>query len=171
MPHPGCKVCSHADAAAIEDAIQKGATVRAVAKRFGMSPAAVHRHVHHEDHAKTRMDTRETERIDKEIRRLHHAQTAARKRRDRTMELAIAKELRSWFTLRVKAEVIASVGQAEQSEQISRVEAVGMARLIIETEVNVANGEIIDWLRALLDRVQSAKSEVAPAAPVEPEEE
>jgi transposase-like protein len=173
MPHARCSVCSHPQYAAIEDAIQKGGSVRELAKRFGLSPAAVHRHQHHGTQAKTRINIGQIAHIDEEIKKLIRAQNRAKKKRDTAGALAVARELRNWFVLRSKAEVAASAAQPEQSEQMSRTEAVGMSKLIIEAEVTAGSSEIIQWLQALLERAQPMnkhETERVPAVPIQSEE-
>jgi transposase-like protein len=160
MPRQQCSVCRHPQLQAIDAALASRTSVRAIAKQFGVSPAAVDRHHHHEDHAKNRINTEEIVRIDKEIRKLHFAQTAARKRRDNTVALQIARELRNWHTLRVKASAV-SQAKTTQSEQLSRSEAIALAEALIESEVTAGNPEVIAWLSAVLERVQHMnKSEV-----------
>lgn len=170
MPHQQCSVCRHPKREEIDAALAGLESVRAVAKRFGISPAAADRHHHHDDNKKKRMNTADLTRIDAEIRKLHFAQTAARKRRDNTVALQIARELRSWFTLRVKASAVSQANQVQQNEEIGRVEAIAMARLLIESEVAAGSAETVAWLHALLERVQHVNTSAAEHAPSEPAE-
>jgi hypothetical protein len=170
MPHQQCTVCLHADRPAIEAALESGASVRAVARQFGLKHAAIDRHRHHDRNARTRMNIGSLEKIDAAIKKLRQAETNARKRKDSSMALQIAKELRSWFTLRVKAEAISGPREVQQAEQISRPEAVAMARSIIEAEATSGSTETIEWLRGLLERVQGAnKRDERAAEPIQPE--
>jgi len=163
MPHQKCSVCQHDEREAIDLALKGGATIRAVAGQFGLSKTAVDRHRNHSKHEQTRTNIGQIARIDQEIRKLHLAETRARKRRDNTAALQIAKELRSWFTLRTKAEAIASAQAQPTDEQITHAEALATARAIIEAELTAGGGEVIEWLRSLLERV--------PVTPVQPESE
>ena len=54
MPHARCSVCNHPDVAAIDAAHKAGASVRALAKRFGITSASADRHFHHDEHEKSR---------------------------------------------------------------------------------------------------------------------
>src|SRR6266853_6675167 len=78
MPHTTCSVCLHEAHEVIDSLLLSGGSIREVAKRFGVSPAAVHRHQHHSDREKNRINTGEIARINAEIRKLHLAQTNAR---------------------------------------------------------------------------------------------
>ena len=135
MPHQQCTVCQHENLEAIELALKSGASVRAVARQFGLRHAAIDRHRHHDRNSRIRMNTGSLEKIDAAIKKLRQAETNARKRKDSSMALQIAKELRSWFTLRVKAEAISGPREVQQTEQMSHGEAVAMARTIVEAEV------------------------------------
>jgi hypothetical protein len=172
MPHQTCIVCRHPELAAIENALKAGASVRVVAKQFGVSHSVVHTHRHHDKGVKSRKDVNSFERIDAEIRKLRHAETAAKKRKDGALALSISKELRSWFTLRVKAEAIAgAVGESQQPQQISRAEAVATAKAIIEAEATSGVSDVVVWLRELLERIhQGNKSEQDQVPVVEPTE-
>jgi len=156
MPHQQCSVCRHENLEAIEVALKSGASVRVVAGRFGLSKTAVDRHRNHGKHEMDRINTGELQRIDAEIAKLHRAENRAKRRRDNAGALQIARELRSWFTLRVKASAISQASQVPQGEQMSHGEAVAMARTIVEAEVTSGSAETIEWLRGLLERTQHA---------------
>lgn len=152
MPHATCTVCTHEAHNMIESALRSGGSVRAVARRFGLSPAAVDRHKHHGDREKSRVNTGDLERINVEIRKLHHAQTAARKRRDNDAALAISRELRNWHVLKQKAEV-AAIGTASENatEQLSPTEALALAKSVIEARLN--DPDVRSWLVGVIERI------------------
>jgi hypothetical protein len=163
VPRQQCTVCLHADLPAIEAALKSAASVRAVAGRFGLSKTAVDRHRNHGKHERDRINTGEIDRIDREIAKLHRAENRAKRRRDNAGALQIAKELRSWFTLRVKAEAISGAREVQQTQQMTHGEAVAMARTIVEAEVTSGSAETIEWLRGLLERVQHVNKTDEPA--------
>jgi predicted transcriptional regulator len=163
MPNQRCSVCIHPQLAAIEAGLKSGLSVRESARRFGLSPAAIDRHVHHDARAKSRVNIEQIAHIDEQIKKLTRAQNAAKKRRDNASALAIARELRSWFVLKGKAQAVVNAAQTQQPEPITRAEAIGVAKAIIESEVNAGAAETIEWLRGLTDRVQR-KSEVESVA-------
>jgi hypothetical protein len=168
MSRQQCTVCKHPELAAIDAALASGASVRAVAGQFGVSKTAVDRHHNHAKHKQDRINTGEIQRIDKEIAKLHRAENRAKRRRDTAGALALARELRSWFALRQKAEAISGARQVQQAEEITRGEAVTMARAIVEAELTSGSTEIIEWLRGLLERAGTAnKSELESIAGVE----
>jgi leucyl aminopeptidase len=153
MPHPKSSVFLHPERLAIEAALDSGESVRSVAERFNLKPTSVHRYKNRERNAKARINTGEITRIDREISKLIRAQNRAKRKRNTTESLAIARELRSWFALRAKAEVMASAAQTEQEDStLSRSEALALAQGLIESEVNAGGQEIIAWLRALVER-------------------
>jgi hypothetical protein len=153
MPHARCSVCLHSDLEAID--ADRG-PVRVVARRFGLSPAAVDRHRHHGGHAKARINSGQIEHIDAEIKKLIRAQNRAKKKRDGAGALAIARELRNWFVLRSKAEIAAIGSASEQSgkdgEQLSPAEALALARVVIEGQI--ADPEVCAWILALAERLR-----------------
>lgn len=162
MPRKGCSVCVRPDVEAINAAYQAGEPVRAIARRLGFSAASADRHFHHAEREQNRVNAGELARINAEIRKLHLAQTNARKRRDNTLALAIAKELRNWFLLKRKAQ-IASIGAAKNSEdaqQMSPAEALALARAVIEGALDDAS--VRAWIVSLAERVgQSAPAQDA----------
>lgn len=155
MPHQTCSICRHPQREAID--ADRG-SVRAVAKRFGLSPAAVDRHRHHGEHAKARINSGQIEHIDAEIKKLIRAQNRAKKKRDGAGALAIARELRNWFVLRSKAEIAAIGTASEQSgkdgEQLSPVEALALAKAVIEGQL--ADPEVCAWILGLAERFRPA---------------
>jgi hypothetical protein len=155
MPHQRSTVFVHPERLAIEQALDSGESVRAVAERFNLKPTSVHRYKNRERNAKARINTGEITRIDREINKLIRAQNRAKRKRNTTESLAIARELRSWFALRAKAEVIASAAHTEQAT-LSRGEALALAQGVIESEVNAGGKEITAWLLALADRVRAS---------------
>jgi transposase len=155
MPHPRSTVSKHPDRLSIEAALVSGESIRSVAARFNLSSAAVNRYKNRERYAQTRINTGEIARIDREINKLIRAQNLAKRKRNTSDALAIARELRNWFGLRAKAEVMASAVQTEQDSTLSRSEALALARGLIESEVDADGKEIIAWLRALVERVRA----------------
>jgi hypothetical protein len=152
MPHPTCTVCTHEAHEMIDSLLMSGGSVRGVARRFGLSPAAVHRHQHHGDREKNRINTGDLERINAEIKKLHHAQTAARKRRDNDAALAISRELRSWHVLKQKAE-LSAIGTATENatEQLSPTEAVALAMAVIEARLG--DPDVRSWVIGITERI------------------
>ena len=157
MPHPRSTVFVHPERLAIEQALLSGESVRAVAARFGLSPTSVHRYQNRAKHAKTRINTGEITKIDREINKLIRAQNRAKRKRNTTEALAIARELRNWFGLRAKAEVMASAAQAEQDTTLSRGEALVIAQGLIESEATTGNQELRSWLLGLLQRMNDVQ--------------
>jgi hypothetical protein len=156
MPHQKSTVSNHHERVAIVAAIESGESFRAVAERFNLKPTSLHRYMNREKHAKTRINTGGIARIDREINKLIRAQNRAKRKRNTTEALAIARELRNWFGLRAKAEVMASTAQTEQDSTLSRGEALALAQGVIESEVNAGGKEITAWLLALADRVRAS---------------
>ena len=166
MPHPRCSICTHPKFEAINQMLQAGESVRVVAKQFGMSSAAVHRHQHEDDRKKPRINIGQIAHIDEEIKKLKRAEKRARKKRDTTGALAIARELRNWFVLRGKAELITSAIQTTETDStpLSRGEAVSLAQALIESEATAGSQEIRSWLTSLLERMDANKNTVAAVA-------
>jgi hypothetical protein len=162
MPHARCSICNHPDLEAINTARKAGDPVRAIAKRFGITPASADRHFHHEEHEKNRQNIGQITRIDEEIRKLIRAQNRAKKKRDNALALQIAKELRNWFTLRTKAE-IAAIGTASENspEQLSPAEALTLAKAVIESDLH--SPEVVAWIEQLHARLGHI---VVPATPI-----
>lgn len=157
MPHQPCTACLHPEKNTIDTALRKGTpSLRELAGRFGISKSALDRHRKHIDPAKARVGVGQIERIDAEIKKLIRAQTRAKRRRDNAGDLRIARELRNWFTLRVKAEA-AAASEPEKAAEMTRAEAVATAKTIIEAEMSAGGEEIFAWLVALLERVSTTK--------------
>jgi hypothetical protein len=156
MPRADCTVCKHTDVALIDQTLKAGESIRKTAKRFGVSHQAIFRHTQHDKITKRPINIEEIARIDKEIRKLHLAQTNARKRRDSTMALQIAKELRSWFVLKQKA-ILASIGAKQDTAdaiQVPQHELIALARAMIESRIPM-DREIQQWVLALAERIQA----------------
>jgi hypothetical protein len=168
MPHARCSVCCHPEFEAIDKALKAGTSVRETARRFSLSPAAVDRHRHHGEHEKTLVNIDQIARIDEEIKKLIRAQNRAKKKRDTAGALAIARELRNWFVLRTKAEVFASASKPESSAELSRAEAVTMAKSIIEAELASGSSEVAAWLHEVQERAQyTNKRELVPGEEIQ----
>jgi hypothetical protein len=134
--------------------------VRKVAKRFGVSPAALDRHRHHDDPKKNRQGTDEIKLIDKEIRKLHHAETAARKRRDNAGALAISRELRNWHTLKSKLLGSMTPEKDAPAASVSERDALQMAQSIIEANLSGdQRQQVCDWLTGLMERIRPPDAE------------
>jgi transposase-like protein len=151
VPRRRCRACDHAEHDAIDAALKAGGSLRTVAKRFGLAPHTVFLHTHHDDTKKTPISKGETARIDKEIQRLHWAQNRAQRRKDNALALQIARELRNWHGLRLKAVAIDAARPSEQLEAISLAEALELARGLVEGALN--DPEVVSWLRSLLERL------------------
>jgi hypothetical protein len=154
MPHAVCGACKHPEAAAIDAAIKAKAPLRVVAKRFRLSLTTIFLHSHHDDAKKSRINIGQIARIDKEIAQLRAAASRAKRRKNNELALNIAKELRSWFQLRVKAEIVAGAQQAKQADQqaITPAEALGLAQAVIESQLDSV--EVRSWLKALSERIE-----------------
>jgi len=155
MPHERCTACKHPEAKAVDAALLAGESVRAVARRFGLSSGAVDRHQRNHLRGKGRVNPGDLARIDREINKLIRAQNRAKRQRDNLAILAIARELRNWFILRQKAEVVSNAtSQVETFTTMTRSEALAVAEGLIESEVNAGGQEVIAWLHALVERVR-----------------
>jgi transposase-like protein len=158
LPHRPCTVCSHSEVNAINAALKAGESVRKAAKRFGVSPAAIDRHKHHDEYSRrrqARVNPGHISHIDDEIKKLIRERNRAKKRRDAAGTVAIARELRNWFILKQKAE-IASIGPADanvKGEELSRSEALALAKAIIDGEAH--DPEVLSWLETLLERARA----------------
>jgi hypothetical protein len=159
VPKTRCSVCLHPERETIETALKAGESVRVAARRFGLSRAAVNRHQHEGDRAKTRASSGQIAKIDEEIKKLTRAQNRAKKKRDSAGALAIARELRNWFVLRQKAEIteIASGSDAVDGAPVSLRDATAIARSVIESQLT--DPDIQNWLRSLLERIPGAIAE------------
>ena len=155
MPHATCSVCKHPELEAIEAALNGAASVRVVAGRFGLKKSSIDRHRHH-GAPKKPSNTGDVSKIDVEIRKLRAAQKRAERRRDNALSLQIAKELRSWFTLRVKAEALEGTRQTAQTAEVTAIEALAMAQTLIEASLDDA--EVRAWLHTLAERVPVAEA-------------
>jgi hypothetical protein len=159
VPKSRCSICLHPERQAIEETLKAGGSVRSTAVRFGLSHAAVHRHVHEGDEKKTRVNAGQIAHIDAEIEKLKRAQNRARKKRDSAGALAIAKELRNWFVLRQKAEIveIASSSESTDGTEVSLPDATQIAKSVIESQL--LDVDIQAWLRSLIERIPSPLAE------------
>ena len=162
MPHRECSACQHADRVRIDAALRKGSPpLRTLAGQVGIAKSILHRHHGHIDGGETRTNTGQIERIDAEIAKLNRAQTRARKRRDGAGALGIARELRHWFTLRERAEALEISAKPQEQSQLTRSEAVAIARSLIESEVATNASDTIQWLCELAARIPGT-NEAAP---------
>jgi transposase-like protein len=159
MPNRVCTVCSHSEVNVINAALKAGESVRKAAKRFGVSPAAIDRHKHHDEYARRRQ-ARENpghiSHIDDEIKKLIRERNRAKKRRDVAGVVTIARELRNWFILKQKAE-LASIGTAEtkgKGEDLSQSEALALAKVIIESQSH--DQGVLAWLEAQMERIRTS---------------
>jgi hypothetical protein len=155
MPHSRCTICTHPERQAIEAAREAGDSLRKLAKRFGVSYQTVHLHAHEDDRATTRINTGQIAHIDEEIKKLTRAQNRAKKKRDNDQVLAISRELRNWFLIKQNAETasMATAEFKEKAEDISPREALGLAKSVIETQLQEL--EVHVWLLGLADRVRA----------------
>ena len=156
MPKKRCSVCNHLQVEAIDAALKGGDSVRKTAARFGLSPTAISRHENHGKHAEARMNTGQIAHIDEEIRKLTRAQNRAKKKRNTSEVLSIARELRNWFVIRQKAE-LASIATADlkgNHQEISPRDALVLAKGVIEAQLG--DPEVQNWLAALVERVSGA---------------
>lgn len=150
MPHQLCSVCRHPAREKIDAELLHGESIRVIAGRHGLSKTVLHRHAHHRDHAQVKASAGELKRIDAEISKLIRSQTAAKKRRDNSTLMSIAKELRAWHTLRQKA--VAAVAASEPDQQrdgLSERDALQLAMSIIAASLAAKNPETLEWLRSL----------------------
>jgi hypothetical protein len=150
MPHATCSVCKHPEIEAIEQAIASGGSVRVVARRFGLTHAAVGRHRLHEKSRENRINFAQIARIDKEIKKLNSAERHSKKKRDTDSVLKISRELRNWLTLRAKYEAITGARQAVETADISPAEALALARTLIEN--SLSDADVCAWLRSVAER-------------------
>src|SRR5437879_1152140 len=152
MPHQTCTICRHPDLEAINS--DRG-SVRKVAKRFGVSPAALDRHRHHSDHAKNRVNGGQIKQIDEEIRRLKRAQTAARKRRDSAAFVRLSGELRQWHTLKSKLSGSALPEKDAPKPAVSERDLLVTAMAIIEANLTGdCCQQVCEWLTGLMERLR-----------------
>jgi transposase-like protein len=153
MPHARCSICTHAQFDAIALMLKAGESVRVVARRFGLSHAAVNRHQHEDDRTKNSTNIGQTAKIDEEIKKLIRAQNRAKRKRDSAGALAIARELRNWFVLRQKAEVVEASTTAALTSggEIPLRDAVAISKSVIESQF--ADPEIQAWLTGMVERI------------------
>jgi hypothetical protein len=86
--------------------------------------------------------------ITDEIARLRRSQATARRKGDTTAMLSISREIRAWTRMQSQAEN-AALGRP-QEQPVSHAEALGMAKVLIETAVKAANPGIVEWLREIV---------------------
>jgi hypothetical protein len=149
-----CTVCASPDREAIDRSLAtKSASLRSLARQFGLSKDAIYRHG---QHVVTPVNAGVAD-IDKEIVRLRKAQANAERRRDSAAATKISGELRSWMTLKVKAESFRPSEKAVD-EGLSRREALEVAKQVIEMEVASGTPGIQDWLEEMLIAVDVPKT-------------
>jgi hypothetical protein len=155
MPHQRCGACDHDEHEAIDAALESGASMRKVADRFGLAVTTIFLHTHHDDDKKKPVNIGVLKRIDKEIAMLKAAQTKAKRSKNNGLALNLSKEIRNWFTLRVKAVTAEAIAGAQSQESdheaITAQEALALARSVIESQLD--SDEVRSWLRSLLDRI------------------
>ena len=158
MPKQTCSICTHHQFTAIDTMLKAGESLGKTAKRFGLTKAAVHRHVHHADNKQRRQDAQNPghiAHIDAEIKKLIQQRDKARSRRDGKGVAAISRELRNWFILRQKAE-LASIAMAHDTPsgaELPMKDAIAIAKAVIESQL--ADPEVRTWLEGLLERVRA----------------
>jgi lambda repressor-like predicted transcriptional regulator len=152
VPHAQCTVCRHEQREAIDAALQRGEpSLRELAKQVGLTYQALWRHRQHGVPVKGKVISN----IKAEIARLRHAQTAAKKRRDTNAVVVISREIRNWMVLEAKtANVIPT--DAGKAEELSRSEALSMARAIIESQLHDTGVQL--WLEELTERLRASCS-------------
>lgn len=171
MPRKPCIVCDHPDRETIEAALRAGSpSLRVLEKRFGINKTSLHRHQHHGDVSKARANVGQIEKIDEQIKRLKKAETLARKRKDTATALSIAKELRNWFTLRVKAEAVQSLdSEKNEPPPMDKAEALQISMVLIDGELSGGkHPELYQWLQELSDRVRHHYSDQSEPTSEEP---
>lgn len=159
MPHQTCSVCRHSELQAINAALMGPATLRTLAEKYGLSKSALERHKNHSRNQKNRLDTDELARIDAEIRKLHHAETTAKKRRDGALALRISREIRNWHETRANAVALFAANRQTTDEVISPAEALQLARAVVES--HLSEPETRAWIRGLAERIDSESQQQA----------
>jgi len=157
IPHQTCGACKHPELEAIDAALKSKLPLRAVALRFGLSVSTVFAHAHEGDAKKSHKNTGEIARIDKEIIKLHGVQNRAKRKKNVRETLAVARELRSWHGLRLKAVAIDAARPTEQLQPLSQADAMAMARTIIESALG--DPDTVLWLRSVLERIPGTPRE------------
>jgi transposase-like protein len=141
-----CTVCASPDREAIDRAlITKTASLRALARQFGLSKDAIYRHG---QHTISPINAGSKD-IDAEIARLRRAQANAERRRDNAAAMKISAELRNWLALKLKAESFQTPEKAAD-QGLSRREALETAKQIVEMEVAAGTPGLRDWLEEIL---------------------
>jgi predicted DNA-binding transcriptional regulator AlpA len=155
MPRADCTVCKHKDVALIDQTLKAGESIRKTAKRFGLSNAAIFRHMNHGEHAKSRINIGQIAHIDEEIKKLIRAQNRAKRKRNTSEVLAISRELRNWFVIRTKAEIvsIATKPDTTESAEVPQHELIALARALIESQLQ--DPDVQRWLLGLVERIQA----------------
>jgi transposase-like protein len=151
-PSGSCTVCASPDREAIDRSLAtKSASLRALARQFGLSKDAIYRHGQHSVSPVNAGSAG----IDKEIVRLRRAQANAERRRDSAAATKISAELRSWTTLKIKAESFQTPEKAAD-QGLSRKEALATAQAIIEMELAAGAPGLRDWLQEILASISKA---------------
>jgi|CZKY01.1.fsa_nt_gi hypothetical protein len=162
-----CSVCRHEQRAAIDQALASKVAIRTVVAQFpGLNRPTLARHKlrHVEMKARPRAtndaaEDEETAAIDAEIKRLRKAQKRAGRQ---DLKLAIGKELRTWMELKAKLRAKRPVdGGRDLQEPASRVEALELAKAILEMEVASNQREVVAWLEQLLERATATTATAA----------
>jgi hypothetical protein len=151
MPHRSCTICRREDVAAID---ADHGSVRKVAKRFGLTPATLDRHRHHDDHTKNRVNSGQIRQIDDEIRRLRLAQTNARKRKDSAAFIRLSGELRQWHTLKAKVQGASIPEKDAPAAPVSERELLQAAISIVESRLT--DPDVCSWILGLAERLRPA---------------
>jgi hypothetical protein len=155
MPHQKCGACKHQEVAAIDEAIKAKGSIRTVAARFGLSASTIFVHAHHDDAKKPNKTKGEVANIDRDIAQLRAAQSRAKRKKNGREVIAIARELRSWHLLRLKAVAIDAARPTEKTEPIGGEEARQLAQGIVESQLD--NPDVQAWLFSLLERIPGAQ--------------
>jgi hypothetical protein len=140
--------------------------MRELAKQSGLSLTAIFRHKQHIASA----NGAPIRDIASEIVKLRNAQARAKRKGDTSAVLSISREIRAWLALEAKSENVIA-GKMEETQEMSRDEAVRTAVLLIEAELARGTQEVISWVLAVAERVNEERyaMETAEAAPIEGE--
>ncbi len=140
----------------MDQALAAGRSVREIARSYGHSKSAVARHHRnckpesaHSHAANITPVSAANEDIAGEIARLRRAQATARRKGDMSAVLSISREIRAWVGMQTKAENT-MLGRPAAEQPVSHAEALGMAKVLIETAVKASNTGIIEWLREIV---------------------
>jgi hypothetical protein len=148
MPHVSCTVCGHRERENIDAALRKGSPpLRELALQVGLTHSALWRHKQHLNPVKGAV----VKDIPAEISKLRAAQTRAKRKGDTAAVLSISREIRAWLAMEAKAESAAAPG-GRQEQELTRGEAVAMAKAVIESELNAP--DVSSWLKELFERTR-----------------